>query len=96
MTPQLGQGSVPKSPSLAAAAVQSRPAVAMPYAMQHGPFGPIMPPLEAVDSMAVQRPGLVPPATSEPVAGARGERSGKKRIPCAFYLKTGNCAFGNE
>ena len=70
--------------------------MAMPYAMQHGPFGPILPPLEAVDSLAVQRPGLLPPATSEPVAGARGERSGKKRIPCAFYLKTGNCAFGNE
>ena len=55
-----------------------------------------MPLLQPVDSLAVQRPGLVQPATSEPVAGARGERSGKKRIPCAFYLKTGNCAFGNE
>lgn len=59
------------------------------------PMGPLVlpPPILTRERQAFPQPDFAAQPASQP---SEERPNSKKRIPCAFYLKTGNCAFGNE
>ena len=60
------------------------------------PAGHKLPPVQDLGSSTIQPPCEAVDQAESWDATSSKEEAGKKRQPCSFFLKTGNCAFGAE